>query len=68
MGLPFIALAVGVQGAKGSMNWLRRNSRRIELLGGALLVGIGLLFLSGAWQSMFTPLQRYFSRFGWPPI
>ncbi|HMC43560.1 MAG TPA: cytochrome c biogenesis protein CcdA [Acidimicrobiales bacterium] len=68
MGLPFIALAVGVQGAKGSMSWLRRNSRRIELLGGALLVGIGLLFLSGAWQSMFTPLQRYFSRFGWPPI
>jgi cytochrome c-type biogenesis protein len=68
LGLPFIGLALGVEGAKGSMAWLRRNGRRIELLGGTLLVGVGSMFVSGAWRSMFLPLQRYFSRFGWPPV
>ena len=38
------------------------------LAGGAMLVGIGVLFVTGAWQQFFTPLQRYFARFGWPPI
>ena len=68
LGIPFVALALGFQRARGSLEWLKRNGRRIEILGGALLVGVGILFVSGAWRSFFLPLQRYFSRFGWPPI
>jgi cytochrome c-type biogenesis protein len=68
LGLPFIALALGFQRAKGSLEWLKRHGRRIEIAGGAMLVGIGVLFVTGAWQQFFTPLQRYFARFGWPPI
>ncbi|MGH9032908.1 MAG: hypothetical protein ACRDZV_12340 [Acidimicrobiia bacterium] len=40
----------------------------IERLGGVLLVGVGVLFVSGAWRSFFVPLQRTFSELGWPPI
>jgi cytochrome c-type biogenesis protein len=68
LGLPFIALALGFHRAKGSLDWLRRNGRHVERLGGVLLVGVGALFLSGAWRSFFVPLQHYFSRFGWPPV
>jgi cytochrome c-type biogenesis protein len=68
LGIPFVALALGFSRARGSLAWLRRHGRKIEILGGAMLVGVGVLFISGAWRSFFIPLQRTFSRLGWPPI
>jgi cytochrome c-type biogenesis protein len=68
LGIPFIALALGFSRARGSLAWLRRHGRHIEVLGGAMLVGVGILFASGAWRSFFIPLQRTFARLGWPPI
>jgi len=68
LGLPFIALALGFQRARGSLDWLRRHGRHIEAAGGAMLVAVGVLFVSGAWRSFFLPLQRTFARLGWPPI
>lgn len=68
LGVPFVLLAVGMTRARGSMAWLRRHGRAIEVTGGLLLVGVGTLFVSGAWRSVFLPLQRSFARWGWPPI
>ena len=51
----------------GSMKWLRRHGLAIEL-GGALLVGVGILFVTGRWQLFFLPLQRRFAGLGWPQI
>jgi len=68
LGIPFVLLALGFTRAQTSMAWLRRNGRRIEIAGGALLVGVGLLFVTGRWQPMFRPLQRWFAELGWPPI
>lgn len=68
LGVPFVLLALGFQRARGSLAWLRDHGRRIEQAGGVLLVIVGVLFVSGAWRSFFLPLQRYFARYGWPPI
>lgn len=68
LGLPFIALALGFQHARGSLGWLRRHARAIERVGGILLALIGVLFVTGVWRSIFIPLQREFARLGWPPI
>jgi cytochrome c-type biogenesis protein len=68
LGLPFIALALGFHQARRSTAWLRRHGRHIEIVGGVLLVAVGALFVSGAWQSLFLPLQRSFARLGWPPV
>ncbi|MGH9180947.1 MAG: cytochrome c biogenesis CcdA family protein [Acidimicrobiales bacterium] len=68
LGVPFVLLALGFQRAQGSMAWLRDNGRRIEVAGGSLLVVVGLLFVTGRWQALFLPLQRWFARFGWPPV
>lgn len=68
LGLPFIGLALGFQRARGSLEWLRRHGRQVEMLGGLLLVGVGILFISGAWRSFFLPLQRRFAEWGWPPV
>lgn len=68
LGLPFIALALGFQRARGSLEWLRRHGRGVEMAGGTMLVAVGVLFVSGAWRSFFIPLQRSFAELGWPPI
>ena len=68
LGVPFVLLALGFTRAQSSMAWLRRNGRRIEIAGGMLLVGVGVLFVTGRWQPLFRPLQRWFAEFGWPPI
>lgn len=68
LGLPFIGLALGLDRAKSSVAWLRRHGREVERLGGVLLIGVGVLFTSGAWRTFFIPLQRSFSKLGWPPI
>ena len=68
LGIPFVLLALGFQRARGSLAWLRAHGRRIEQTGGLLLVAVGVLFVSGTWRSFFLPLQRYFARYGWPPV
>ena len=68
LGIPFVLLAVGFHRLRGSLDWLRRNSRRIEIVGGMLLVGVGILFVTGTWLDLFLPLQRQFARWGWPPV
>ena len=68
LGIPFVLLALGFNRAQGSLGWLRRNGRRIEIGSGALLVAVGVLFITGQWQDLFRPMQRWFAEFGWPPV
>ncbi len=68
LGIPFILLALGFHRVNRSMDWLRRNSRRIEVVGGVMLIVVGILFVTGGWQRLFLPLQREFARLGWPPV
>jgi len=68
LAVPFIGLAVGYTHATRSLAFLRRHGRGIELAGGALLVVVGVAFVTGAWTHLFLPLQRDFARLGWPPV
>jgi cytochrome c-type biogenesis protein len=68
LGIPFVLLALGFSKAQGSLDWLKRNGRRLEVAGGGLLVAVGVLFVSGRWEPMFRPMQRIFSEMSWPPV
>ena len=68
LGVPFVLLALGFDRARGSLDWLRRHGRAIEVAGGAMLVVVGVLFVRGDWLPLFRPLQRRFAELGWPPI
>ena len=68
LGVPFVGVALGFNRAQRSLGWLRNNGRRIEILGGMLLVVVGLLFVTGTWQGYVRPLQRWFAEHGWPPV
>ncbi|MEV0106042.1 cytochrome c biogenesis CcdA family protein [Nocardia sp. NPDC050799] len=50
LGLPFVILAFGSASALRGVGWLRRNSRRIQIVGGMLLVAVGAALVTGAWD------------------
>ncbi|MBD3784052.1 MAG: cytochrome c biogenesis protein CcdA [Micrococcales bacterium] len=52
LGVPFLLVAAGLDRAGRASGWLRRHTRVIQVLGGVLLVVVGLLLLTGVWESM----------------
>lgn len=57
LGLPFVLIALGASRAVGALGWLRRHTRAIQIVGGALLVTVGLLLVSGLWGAMIASMQ-----------
>ena len=57
LGLPFLLVAAGLDRAGRVSGWLRRHQRGIQVLGGVLLVVVGLLLLTGVWESLNRWLQ-----------
>lgn len=57
LGLPFVLVAAGLDRAGRVSGWLRRHTRTIQLVGGAMLVLVGVLLVTGVWQDLNTWLQ-----------
>ncbi|MDQ2706462.1 MAG: cytochrome c biogenesis CcdA family protein [Actinomycetota bacterium] len=66
LGLPFIALALGAGWALRATSWLRRHARVIQLAGGVLLFGIGLLLVTGLWGEFIAWLRAPIGGFTTP--
>ncbi len=52
LGLPFILLGLLFRQAAGTLAWVRRHYGVIMRIGGGLLVAIGILLVSGIWDSI----------------
>lgn len=63
LGLPFIALAAGFGWATKSVSWVKKHIRAFNLAGGALLVILGVLMVTGLWSEVVTFSQVVFSGF-----
>jgi cytochrome c-type biogenesis protein len=63
LGVPFIVAAVSVQKAMVSFGWARRHARTIMRAGGAMLVLLGLLQVTGLWLLLISRLQGLIT--GW---
>ncbi|CAB4536333.1 MAG: cytochrome c biogenesis protein CcdA [Actinobacteria bacterium] len=63
LGLPFIALAAGFGWATKSVSWVKKHIRAFNLAGGALLVILGLLMVTGLWNQVVSFSQVVFSGF-----
>lgn len=68
LGLPFLMLAAGAHRLTARDGWLRRNSRRIEIIGGAVLAAMGIALITGGWTVVMSRVLALFARLGWPPI
>lgn len=54
LGIPFLLVALGLSWVTGSIRWLKRHIRLINVLGGSLLILIGVLMVSGLWRIIIS--------------
>lgn len=57
IGLPFLALGLGMRRLAGVVAAIRRNSRWVTWIGAILLILVGLALLTGAWGEFITWLR-----------
>jgi len=67
LGAPFILIAVGASRAVRALAWLRRHVRAVQVSGGALLVLVGVLLVTGMWGELVAGLQTTIAGYT-PPI
>ncbi|MDQ0577801.1 cytochrome c biogenesis CcdA family protein [Agromyces albus] len=63
LGIPFLLVALGFGWVTGSLAFLRRHIRVINIIGGSLLMLIGVLMVSGLWTVWIYELQAVITGF-----
>jgi cytochrome c-type biogenesis protein len=58
LGLPFIAIAAGFGWATKSVGFVKRHIRAFNIFGGSMLIALGLLLLTGLWNSIIVLIQE----------
>src|SRR6218665_1125090 len=61
LGIPFLLVAAGFSWVTGSLAVLRRHTRAINTVGGALLMATGILMVTGVWSLFMSHLQAVIS-------
>jgi cytochrome c-type biogenesis protein len=59
LGVPFLIVAAAFQRAVNVLGFFRRNARLVSRIGGALLVVVGVLEVTGAWTSAIAWLHTH---------
>ena len=67
LGIPFLLVAFGFQLAMQTFAFARRHARLISRAGGAMLVCVGLLEVTGAWSTFVAWLQVHWVS-GYQPL
>lgn len=56
LGIPFLLVAIGFGWVGGSVRWVKRHIRAVNIAGGVLLILIGVLMVSGLWRGIISGL------------
>jgi cytochrome c-type biogenesis protein len=64
LGVPFVLVALGARWAMGATSFLRRHARTVTRVGGAVLVVVGLMLVTGAWTEMMQWLRSWLAATG----
>ncbi|MEU3569963.1 cytochrome c biogenesis protein CcdA [Kitasatospora sp. NPDC036755] len=63
LGVPFIVAAVAFRRALGAFGWVKRHYPLVMRIGGGMLVVVGLLLVTGVWDTMMSQLQSWTADF-----
>lgn len=63
LGIPFVLAALAFRRMLGAVAWIRQHQVWVMRLGGAMLVAVGVLLLTGAWGSLTADLRSWVSNF-----
>ncbi len=68
LGVPFLLVSFGFQVAMRAFAFFRRRARLVTRIGGAMLICVGLLEVTGAWSTFMAWLQVHWVSTYEPPI
>ncbi len=68
LGVPFLLVSLGFQVAMRAFAFFRRRARLVTRIGGAMLICVGLLEVTGAWSTFMAWLQVHWVSTYQPPI
>jgi len=63
LGLPFIATGIFLDKSKTLRNSLTKSGSKISKIGGVLLIGIGILQITGLWTTLMIDIRSLISNF-----
>jgi cytochrome c-type biogenesis protein len=63
LGVPFVLLGLGIRRLMTAFRFFSRNYTWFALASGVVLVGIGVLLVTGQWTRLIAPLGRVINRF-----
>ena len=64
LGLPFVIVGLLFRRAMGTIGWVRSHSLLVMRIGGAMLVAIGFLLITGLWDDLTIGLRSWAGGFG----
>jgi cytochrome c-type biogenesis protein len=64
LGLPFVIAALAFRKMLGAVAWVRKHQLLVIRIGGVLMIAVGLLLLTGVWDSMTADLRQWVANFG----
>lgn len=59
LGVPFLAIGLGVQRLAGALGWVQRHYTPIAVASGGILIAVGVLLVTGWFTRLFAPLARF---------
>ncbi|MEU3844639.1 cytochrome c biogenesis protein CcdA [Streptomyces sp. NPDC028635] len=59
LGVPFVLTAVAFRKALGAFGWIKRHYVWVMRVGGIMMIGTGLLLLTGAWDRLVQDMQTW---------
>jgi cytochrome c-type biogenesis protein len=68
LGIPFLLVSFGFQVAMRGIAFFRRRARLVTRIGGAMLVCVGVLEVTGAWSTFMAWLQVHWVSSYQPPL
>jgi cytochrome c-type biogenesis protein len=63
LGLPFVVTALAFRRAMGAFGWVKQHYLWVMRVGGAMLVAIGVLLVTGVWNDMTVQMQIWVNGF-----
>ena len=64
LGVPFIAFAVAFTALAPRLEWLKRNQRLVQRIGGILMMAVGIAMITGLWDMLMVVLRQWALSFG----
>jgi cytochrome c-type biogenesis protein len=66
LGVPFILFGLAFKRLAGALDFLKRNARVLQLVGGGMLVLVGVALATGLWDALIRELRPWVGGFETP--